>query len=461
MKLLERLTALFRPWTPSTVDSTPLTHTPERGLDGLDDRVPEDLASAISQEAYSWVVAQTLRRLGRGKHIFRLDGGLLFYTLLDGPGWRQLNVAHLVQQILGEDKVHWQERIGQYVDLHRVDQAALEGMLVSFEAARERLTVRLHTRATYERFPMGTDGYLLKAVLPELYAALALELPGQFHILQRSEIRHWGIDDDELLWTAYANLADQREKIKVVEQEGAGFSLITLLDKDYAAAFAIDFGNHCSEWVGRMGSMVALPSKGSVFIYPVRDPATFNTAFTKMAELVNRYFHEGPSPLSNDLYWFHHNRFEHFPKAMEGHTLTYSIPNRLLAYLRTPLAHPAFFSEVKDALLEGDWEGYYEYGQGFRAPLLGSRREFQLTLRARGGQLEGTCIDEDHSGQAGIWGFVDRELISFIKKFPEVPAQEIHYTGFFDALEVSFTGTWVIDEGNGKVFSGSWAMVRL
>jgi hypothetical protein len=405
------------------------------------------------------VVEQTLRRLGKTRHLFRLHLGHLFYTELDGKSWRQLNLIHLVQLLAGEDRATWAEKIGWYVDLHRADQAALEALLASFGEASSRLTVRLHTKEAYVRFPM--EGYILKTVVPELYAALALELPGQFHILQRAEIAAWGIDEDELLWTAYANLADKREQIDIVEEKGDGFVLISLVEKDYAAAYVLDFANHCAEWMGRMGAMVALPTKGNVFIYPVGDPNAFNAAFTKMAELVNRCYQEGPSPLSNELYWFHHNHFERFPKIMEGHTLTYSIPNRLLAYLRTPLAHPAFFSDLKDNLLEGYWEGYYEYGQGYRAPLLGSRKEFQLTLRSKAGQLEGTCVDEDHSGQAGVWGFVDRELISFIKKFPDSPTQDIHYTGFFDAGEVSFTGTWVIDEGNGRVCSGSWAMVKL
>lgn len=455
MKLFDRITSFFRPWTP------PAAETPPSGAAGLapDDRVPLELTGVISQEAYTWVVAQTLRHFRKGKFIFRLDGGLLFYTPAESPVWRQLNLTHLVQQLVCEDRSLWIDRIADCIDLHRADQVALEGLLESFDAAKDKLTVRLHSRSTYERFPI--EGYLLKTIIPELYAALALELPGQFHILQRSEINHWGIDEDELLWTAYGNLADQREKIQVVEQEGEGFTVVTLLDKDYAAAFALDFANHCAEWIGKVGSMIALPSKGCVFIYPIAETVAFNAAFTKMADLVNRYYREGHSPLSNDLYWFHHNRFERFPKAMEGHTLTYSIPSRLLAYLRTPLAHPAFVSDVKDSLLEGFWEGYYEYGQGFRAPLFGSRREFQLTLRSKSGQLEGSSVDEDHAGQASVWGFVDRELISFIKKFPDRPAQDIHFTGFFDAGEVSFTGTWVIDEGNGKIFSGSWAMVKL
>ena len=457
MKLLERLTALFRPRTVGDAFAAP----GDPGLNGMNDRLPDDLVSIISQEAYTWVVAETLRRLGRGRHIFRLDGGLLFYTQVDGRSWMQVNLVHLVQQLLLEERSAWQDRIAGYLDRHREDQVALESLLTSFQAAREKLTVRLHTEATYERFPLRTEGYLLKAVIPDLYAALALELPGQFHILQRTEIAHWEIDEDELLWTAYANLADQRDKIKVVEQEGEGFSILTLLEGDYAASFAIDFANHCSEWIGKLGAIVSLPTKGVVFIYPVNDPAVFNGGFTRMAELANRYFQEGPSPLTNDLFWFHYRLFERCPKAIEGHTLTYSIPNRLLAYLRTPLAHPAYVSEVKDALLEGDWEGYFEYGQGFPAPLVGTRREFQMVLRSKWGQLEGSCTDEEQPAPAGIWGFVDRELISFIKKHQDRSVKEIHYTGFFDAGERSFMGTWVIDEGNGKVVSGSWAMVKL
>ncbi|GEM_PF-5575766 len=338
----------------------------------------------------------------------------------------------------------------------------LPQLLSRFENAREYLTVRLHTKDMYQGLQEGMDTYVVPAPIPDLYVSLALDLPGQFHLLQKSDAEKWGMDEDELLWTAFSNLTDKQEKIRIIREEREGFSVITLSEGDYAAAFAADFENHCKAFIGRIGAMVAFPTKGSVFIYPIKEPSGFNKAFTQMAEQTNKAFRDDPFPLSNNLYWYHAHRFEVFPKSMEAHTLSYSIPNRLLAYLRTPLAHPAHHSDIKDTIIEGDWEGYYEYGQGYTRPQLGSRKSFQLKMKSDRGQVEGSCIDEEYNLNAGIWGFVDRELISFIKKYPEEgPKNEIHFTGFFDKGDHSFTGTWVIDDGNGKISSGSWAMVKI
>jgi hypothetical protein len=118
-------------------------------------------------------------------------------------------------------------------------------------------------------------------------------------------------------------------------------------------------------------------------------------------------------------------------------------------------------ASLKDAKLSGDWEGYFIYGKGHATSLRGRRKGFQLTLRSQGGQLDGACLDEEQNESAGIWGFMDKELISFIKKDPANPLVDIHYTGFYDASDASFSGTWAVDKGNGDVCSGSWTMIKL
>lgn len=351
----------------------------------------------------------------------------------------------------------------------------LTHILSSFEAARDYLTIRLHNQDLRSGIPDGTDTCLFDAPMPELRLALALDLPGQFRLLRQCETQAWGLDDDELIWTAQCNLSDRQQSVHVRREEIEGFTLVTLTEPDYAAVFAADFDNHCSRWMGKMGAMVGFPTMGTVLISPLDDAASFNKAFTQMAERTNRVYREGPSPLSNNLYWFHTHRYELFPKSMLARTLTYAIPNRLLAYLRTPLSHPRQQAEIRDAVLQGTWEGFYEYGQGYERPLAGSRVGFQMTLFSRKGQLEGTCTDEGRPGSAGVWGFVDRELISFIRKYAPSADEDagngngdlsevstdVHFTGFFDRDELSFTGTWVIDSGDGKVNSGSWAMVKI
>jgi hypothetical protein len=192
----------------------------------------------------------------------------------------------------------------------------------------------------------------------------------------------------------------------------------------------------------------------------MRDTVCFNKAFSKLAELTNLAYNDTHQPLSNNIYWFHRNKFELFPKIMEEDTLSYSIPFRLLAYLKTPTFRKPQGAELRDSVLSGEWEGYFEFGMGYSRPQIGTRKSFSLNLKAKGRQLEGFCMDEGDADTAGVWGFVEKDLISFIKK-PEEGPGVIHYTGFFEPEDTSFTGTWIIEGGDGTLQSGSWSMVKL
>jgi hypothetical protein len=423
--------------------------------------LPGELEKIVTQEEYVWILTETLEQLSSARELVRLERGILFYTQNEERDESQLNFTNLVKYLVYEDRPEWPHKISAYIKRLRVDRSVLDPILESFETARGFLTVRLHTKSMYDDFPGGTEGFLIKEAMGEMYAALALDLPEQFHILRQTEVEKWDIEMDELFWTAYANLGDKLEcdpaQIKVTHRDVEGFSLVTLFDRDYSAAFAIDFGNHCSAWIGKIGSIVAIPTRGSVFIHPIDTPVSFNTAFSKIADLTNRFFMKDPGPLTNNIYWFHHNRFELFPKQIEGHALTYHIPSRLLAYLKTPLFPAAPTSDLRDALLTGTWEGFFEYGKGYETGLTGVKRAFQLTLVSKGGQLDGSCTDDELEDPVPIWGFVHKEMISFIKK----TTHDIHYMGVYDARDRSFTGTWEIDAGKGKTSSGSWVMIKL
>jgi hypothetical protein len=420
--------------------------------------LPGELEKIITQEEYAWILTQTLEQLGPARVVLRLEGGILFYTHNDEDLYEnQLNFNNLVKHLVYEDRPEWPHKISDYIKRLRVDRSVLDPILESFEAARPYLTVRLHTKGMYEDFPRGSEGFLVREAMDDLYAALSLDLPEQFHVLRQKEVDKWDIETDELFWTAYANLGDKLERIKVTQRNSDGFTLVTLFDRDYSAAFTVDFSNHCSAWVGKMGSIVALPARGSVFIHPIDNASTFNGAFSKIADLANRFYMKDPGPLTNNIYWFHHNRFEQFPKMMEGHALTYHIPSRLLAYLKTPLSPSVPWSGLRDGLLTGTWEGMFEYGKGYGAELIGVKRAFHLTLVSKGGQLDGTCMDDELEHPAGIWGFVHKEMISFIKK----TTHDIHYIGVYDAADRSFTGTWEIDAGQGRTCSGSWVMIKI
>lgn len=450
MNVFQRLSAIIRRLNPSTPTK-------------VGEEVPTELSHLINPEEYQAILAHSLKYLSTNialKRSFRMDKGQLTFVPKEGPGEVNLQFHQLVRHTLSYPSNQWPKAIGEYIDQLTLDRYKLAPLLASFDEAKPHLTIRVHNKQMYTPFPLKMESYVIKNPIPELYTALSIDLPERFHVLQRKELKGWDIDEDELFWTAQANLSDLWEKMEITHDVGDGFTIVSIHHQDYGAAFGVDFANNCAEWIGSIGAMVSFPSKSQVYIFPMRDTACFNKAFSKLAELTNLAYNDTHQPLSNNIYWYHRNRFELFPKNMEEDTLSYSIPFRLLAYLKTPTFRKPQGAELRDSLLSGEWEGYFEFGMGYSRPQIGTRKSFTLHLKAKGRQLEGFCMDEGAADASGVWGFVDKDLISFIKK-PEEGPGVIHYTGFFEPEDASFTGTWIIEGGDGTLQSGSWSMVKL
>ncbi len=112
--------------------------------------------------------------------------------------------------------------------------------------------------------------------------------------------------------------------------------------------------------------------------------------------------------------------------------------------------------------ISGTWKGYFEYGQS-HSKLRGVRKDFVLNLKGTNGEFFGECIDisEDYRNnlKAEIKGFINRNLISFIKRYPyyhftnkdgksEIDYNknhpEIEYTGYYDEESNKFKGEWLM-----------------
>ena len=119
-----------------------------------------------------------------------------------------------------------------------------------------------------------------------------------------------------------------------------------------------------------------------------------------------------------------------------------------------------------------NWEGYYEYGEGYSLPQFGERVKIQVNLQGSNESFVGTVKEEnsEHSVplEAKIKGFSENEFISFIKKYPKLPRiknlgssdviiksgqLEIEHIGYIDSKFKSIYGTWSITE-NAPIKSG-------
>jgi hypothetical protein len=135
--------------------------------------------------------------------------------------------------------------------------------------------------------------------------------------------------------------------------------------------------------------------------------------------------------------------------------------------------------------LTGCWKGFFSYGPEYGEELFNQKVNFMLHLKANGKEFEGTSVDIEGVGAnfetATIKGFVEGDLISFVKQYPfdhffnedgsvqtdtSKPQPEIHYTGHYHERKKIFIGDWemvIHSEPYGKGWieescTGQWEM---
>ena len=113
----------------------------------------------------------------------------------------------------------------------------------------------------------------------------------------------------------------------------------------------------------------------------------------------------------------------------------------------------------------GKWKGYYEYGEGYFLPQFGERVKFTITFNGTNDDFTGFIEEEESKNsvplKSTINGFCKENLISFIKKYPQLhrfkeegsietiienKESEIEYEGFIDKNNKAIYGSWFISE---------------
>jgi hypothetical protein len=138
--------------------------------------------------------------------------------------------------------------------------------------------------------------------------------------------------------------------------------------------------------------------------------------------------------------------------------------------------------------INGKWAGTIIYGAGYPDDIMGRELTFELTIHESDGDITGSGRDIAGCGinpsESFIRGFVDGEIISFIKHYKSAgyfdedggsliienePSLDITYNGEFNADTNQYEGDWdiLIDQvqyGNDTIiyeFTGSWSMRKV
>ncbi|WP_438711042.1 hypothetical protein ACSTS3_21270 [Aquimarina muelleri] len=114
--------------------------------------------------------------------------------------------------------------------------------------------------------------------------------------------------------------------------------------------------------------------------------------------------------------------------------------------------------------LNGNWEGYYEYGEGYILPYFGERVKIEVIIKGENDSFTGSTTEEESNlsvpSEARIKGFTEGDMISFVKTYPINPQidgysnkiqikegqLDIEHVGFCDHKNQSIYGSWQIQQ---------------
>lgn len=294
---------------------------------------PDELKHLISQDDFNLILTFATTHLTDKGHrnISFADGLLLYETLEEGGTRNQTNFLNLVKSVLCEERKDWQVKTVEYLDNLSKDKELENEIILDFSKAKEYLTLLLQPITNYQDEPYKShvEKLVYKVDIPETYSLLALDLPNRFHILTIDEINVWGIDRNNLFEIAHDNLRDKIEDIQAQQHDWDGAIFYTLFDRDFSAAYCIDFANNCDNLIGEKGSLISFPTRGSVFVHPISDHGQFNIGYNHIVEKTNKFFDDDPGPISRNIYWLYENKFTLFEMTWNNGELTYNIPKQL------------------------------------------------------------------------------------------------------------------------------------
>ena len=175
-----------------------------------------------------------------------------------------------------------------------------------FEKVKQYLAVRLYDKEYIEC--IGEDIFVRRHFAGELYAALVWDFPAAIQNVLKDDIEKWGKTEDELFVIGMENVRNnyemKTEEVDIDEDFIYGINY----EHFFVPNILFDLDKH-PEFIGKGGTIVAVPTRNMAMIYPIRDMKVVN-ALNKFFWNVPNFYSEGPGSLTKEIYWYHNGQFE-------------------------------------------------------------------------------------------------------------------------------------------------------
>lgn len=240
-------------------------------------------------------------------------------------GFKELGLQNVAQMCKQNDIKNYEAVVIDHFDtmirIHQFNQE-FDDIVSDFEKVEQYIGVRLYDTG-YAAHLEG-ENLIAKDFADGIINVLVFDLPESVMNIKPKQTKPWGKTIDELFEIGKKNI---KEKYPVnLSEEKVGEHLIWFAEANhfFASGFALDIADY-PQIVGDKGSLVSIPNRHTVIIYPIRNLDVLG-ALNNVLYLTSRMYQDGPGSITDKLYWYKDGEFIDLPHRNENEKLVFSPP---------------------------------------------------------------------------------------------------------------------------------------
>lgn len=290
--------------------------------------LPEDYSNLIDEKGYEIFLNKCISRLkDLGYKVVSFDNGDIVYER-DNCEEAHFYLDNLLRVYLQADDSDKDTEIQNHFSKLKDQTKAYDYLYKDFAYAKQFLKVLLKA----DDILPNNDDFVYQNNYPSLMTFLVLDFEDQFHYVKRNEVHLWETDELELFEIAKENIRKEEVEIKQYNYEDK-YDVFVLFSGDFSASYSLLIEQEFDFAIGRFGTLVALPTKGTAFLYPIEKDDVLDVIVT-IYPTVEQFFNEDPGNITLDFYWYYNGQYEIFEKeSNDDGAITINNPKKLIQLL--------------------------------------------------------------------------------------------------------------------------------
>jgi hypothetical protein len=232
---------------------------------------------------------------------------------------------NLLREYIKTDEDQRDSKIYNHFVKLRDHTKAYNYLYEDFEYAKQFLKVLLKVD---DILPNNED-FVYQRNYPNLLTFLVFDFEEQFHYVNRKQAQLWKTDEFELFEIAIANVRKETIEIKQYIYHDT-CKVFVLLEDNFSASYTLLIDSELDFAIGRLGTLVAVPTKGTAFLYPIENNDVMHVIET-IYPTIEETFTEDTGAISPGFYWYYKGQYHLFEREWnEDGTITITTPKPLL-----------------------------------------------------------------------------------------------------------------------------------